>query len=509
MAQFCTRCGTHLDEGMRFCPACGAAAGEPAAPAPQASAPPAPMAQPMVADYPAAPPPTAPPKTSTGHPILKAVLAVLGILLLLVVVSVGAGVYYYYHSIKPKVAQIKSAVSSFQGTQQAPAPHGGGGSNPGGENLGTAGGDRQGGLADLFESLQGKGDPRLAPLPAWKPFAGGGNVQTIPLVKGLVVVTALASQMGDYESTKRIEDISPTTVKLHYANNREDRVEANRLIDVADLASAHGLIQTFFGSSEHYPGTLGISLSTEMLNQLRAGQQPEFGFATQGGAGDHEPVHKWGQFVYSCNLRRLGTEDIAIPVLLNNHRVELPAVHAACDLDSNQVDPPFQKVHVFCLDQPDNPLLLATVLGPNTDRMQVIKIMLPPPEEKKANEDKQMEQALAEKKPVQIYGIFFEFNSAKITPESEMVLRQIADIMQKNQDWKLDVSGHTDNIGGVDFNVGLSQRRAAAVKDALVSRYSIAPDRLATSGYGASRPIETNETLEGRARNRRVELIRE
>ena len=71
------------------------------------------------------------------------------------------------------------------------------------------------------------------------------------------------------------------------------------------------------------------------------------------------------------------------------------------------------------------------------------------------------------------------------------------------------MSGHTDSIGDDTSNLGLPQHRAAAVKDALVTRYKIAPDRLATSGYGASQPIETNKTIEGRARNRRVELRRQ
>jgi outer membrane protein OmpA-like peptidoglycan-associated protein len=89
------------------------------------------------------------------------------------------------------------------------------------------------------------------------------------------------------------------------------------------------------------------------------------------------------------------------------------------------------------------------------------------------------------------------------------VLKQIAAILQRNPDWKLSVGGHTDNIGDANFNLGLSQRRAAAVKNALVTRYKISPDRLTTSGYGATQPIETNTTMEGRARNRRVELQRQ
>ena len=113
------------------------------------------------------------------------------------------------------------------------------------------------------------------------------------------------------------------------------------------------------------------------------------------------------------------------------------------------------------------------------------------------------------KKPVEIYGIYFDFNSATIKPDSEAVLRQISDILHKNPDWKLSVAGHTDNIGDASTNQGLSERRAAAVKNALVNEYKIAADRLTTRGYGASRPIESNSTVEGRARNRRVELQRQ
>jgi outer membrane protein OmpA-like peptidoglycan-associated protein len=121
----------------------------------------------------------------------------------------------------------------------------------------------------------------------------------------------------------------------------------------------------------------------------------------------------------------------------------------------------------------------------------------------------QIEQQLAEKKPVQIYGIYFDFASATIRPESEVVLSELADILRRNPDWTLNVDGHTDNIGGVAFNQQLSEQRAAAVKDALVTRYHIAPNRLLTRGYGLTRPVESNDTLAGRARNRRVELMRQ
>ena len=109
----------------------------------------------------------------------------------------------------------------------------------------------------------------------------------------------------------------------------------------------------------------------------------------------------------------------------------------------------------------------------------------------------------------EVYGIYFDFASDKIKPESEPVLREIADALNHNPTWKLRVEGHTDNIGGDDYNLDLSQRRAEAVKLALVTRYHIAAERLTPKGFGATRPKEPNDTLAGRARNRRVELVRE
>jgi outer membrane protein OmpA-like peptidoglycan-associated protein len=109
----------------------------------------------------------------------------------------------------------------------------------------------------------------------------------------------------------------------------------------------------------------------------------------------------------------------------------------------------------------------------------------------------------------EVYGIYFDFAKSTIRPESEPVLKEIADVMGKNPAWKLGVEGHTDNIGGASSNQDLSTRRAAAVRQALVDRYHVAGSRLAPAGFGASRPKETNDTLEGRARNRRVELVRQ
>jgi outer membrane protein OmpA-like peptidoglycan-associated protein len=120
-----------------------------------------------------------------------------------------------------------------------------------------------------------------------------------------------------------------------------------------------------------------------------------------------------------------------------------------------------------------------------------------------------IDQQLQENKKVEVYGIYFDFGSDRLKPESTPVLNEIAAVLAAHPDWKLNLSGHTDNIGSDESNLDLSKRRAAAVKASLIATHHIAPSRLETDGFGASRPVDTNTTLAGRARNRRVELVRE
>jgi outer membrane protein OmpA-like peptidoglycan-associated protein len=135
--------------------------------------------------------------------------------------------------------------------------------------------------------------------------------------------------------------------------------------------------------------------------------------------------------------------------------------------------------------------------------MTVVRIDWP-----NASTAKNMEAALAARRPVDVYGIYFAYNSAEIRPQSDSTLDAIAAMMKREPAWTLNVTGHTDNVGGGASNLALSRRRAASVKAALVSR-GVAAARLATGGSGASSPKATNATLVGRAQNRRVELTRQ
>jgi len=126
-----------------------------------------------------------------------------------------------------------------------------------------------------------------------------------------------------------------------------------------------------------------------------------------------------------------------------------------------------------------------------------------------ADQGKQLDAALSSAScRAQTYGIYFAYNSAEVTPESDPTLAQVAGVLKQHADWTLTIEGHTDSIGGAKYNQELSARRAAAVKQRLVDRYGIAGSRLTSAGVGLDRPLAPNGTLEGRARNRRVELVR-
>ncbi len=105
------------------------------------------------------------------------------------------------------------------------------------------------------------------------------------------------------------------------------------------------------------------------------------------------------------------------------------------------------------------------------------------------------------------HGILFDTGSATIRPESTPTLQDLARTLQQHGDLRLSIEGHTDSVGSADANQRLSEQRAQAVVDYLVSRESISRDRLQAVGKGQSEPVADNGTAEGRQTNRRVELV--
>ncbi len=390
----------------------------------------------------------------------------------------------------------------------------------------------------------------------------------VPLREGLTIVTAIATDDGDYESIKRITSVTDDTVSLtlsadvpvwvvldkDYFSQKHTKgtrhVVSKRTVLRVDLKVSHEYAQLFNERTpEFLPGTTAITTSAAVLQALKdpAGQSeityqvPDLG----------------GPETVRARILRVEPRPVPFPVLLNGRRVELPALHAYGIVEE-----------FYFLNDPENPIVLAWDLGRYVGKLQVIKISLsteppgqmagagnPPggggagggsaggaplggaqagggggaspaggqaggsggganpagggPGTAQGAEGPIIKQSLQQTGRAEVYGIYFEFAKATIREESEPVLKAIADLMTQNLTWKLSVEGHTDNIGTDAYNLDLSKRRAAAVKQALVGRYHIAANRLTTAGFGASRPKESNDTLPGRARNRRVELVRQ
>ena len=108
-----------------------------------------------------------------------------------------------------------------------------------------------------------------------------------------------------------------------------------------------------------------------------------------------------------------------------------------------------------------------------------------------------------------VYGIYFDTGKSEIKPESEQAIGEIAKLLKSDAGLKVHVVGHTDNVGGLEANMKLSRDRAVAVVQALVRNHGIVASRLNAYGDGPYAPVASNDTEEGRAKNRRVELVKQ
>jgi len=108
-----------------------------------------------------------------------------------------------------------------------------------------------------------------------------------------------------------------------------------------------------------------------------------------------------------------------------------------------------------------------------------------------------------------VYGIYFDTGKADVKPESDATLKEIATLLQQNPSLKLYVVGHTDNQGNFDSNIDLSRKRGDAVLAALTTKYGASAVKLRAAGDGPTAPVASNDTEEGRSKNRRVELVKQ
>jgi outer membrane protein OmpA-like peptidoglycan-associated protein len=347
----------------------------------------------------------------------------------------------------------------------------------------------------------------------------------VPLCPGLTIVTAINQPDGDYESIKTIQSIDASGIRLKYSTERVMRDEpghpirkllVSRVVREADLRRANLYLQEFSTATPvEVAGTTAIGTSSAVLSALKSTGAAELGMFDLPNRLPSEPPYSADpkkhpnifdhQLLFK--LRRVESGPVMVSLTVNGAKAELPAIHATGRAEYGE------KGEFFFLDDEANPLALrwrirtSSVSATDRDVLQVVKIAFTC----SASETRlgRLERALVENGRVDVYEIYFSFNSDVIREESEPTLEDLGELLRRHGDWKLSIDGHTDGIASDAFNLELSKRRASAVKAALVSRFGVGASRLGTNGFGKSRPRDTNETPEGRARNRRVELVRQ
>lgn len=333
----------------------------------------------------------------------------------------------------------------------------------------------------------------------------------IPLVKGLVEVAAVQRPVGDEEQVMTVTDATPEsvefTVSFRFPNQKPPvSFTRSRKVRRVDLAKSNRRNMVFQeGDAAMFPGSTMAQLSGATLAELKStgkaamilGTVPKLGETAQGSGFLEVPS---GRKYFRGTLQRVEPRPVPLMVVVNGKQARLPTIHAR---GTFTVGADSEEIEVWVLDDGDNPLVLRARQGRSVG--QTVRLDYPVAQPKADVLAKSLSAGACR---AELSGIYFDFAQATLLPQSTPALRAVADTMKANPSWSLRVEGHTDNVGAAAYNQALSQRRAAAVREALVVQFKVAPTRLAAGGFGASRPVAPNTSLEGRAANRRVELAR-
>lgn len=325
----------------------------------------------------------------------------------------------------------------------------------------------------------------------------------IPLADGLTVVNAAAEDLGDYEVVMRVSLPASDRVQVSYSatipvSGSPTELRGGRTMLRHDLDSARIYrVRWLSGRNEVAQGTTAMGLSKAVFEEVRKEGRSECSLASIEQVGSALGAFGLPSPEYEGVLERVEQTPVPVPVVVNGRREWLPAIHAKGTFEGLTGD---VEAEFWFLDDPDNPLTLRGIIG--SSRLTVVRIDHPqPPAENR------LEKALGSEESVELPGIYFEFASATLRPESEAAIADAAAVLQRHPDWRVRLEGHTDAVGGAESNLALSRARADAVRQAIAGRLG-GGDRLEATGFGQARPRESNATPEGRARNRRVEIVR-
>lgn len=329
-------------------------------------------------------------------------------------------------------------------------------------------------------------------------MAGAQRRAAVPLDKGLVLtwVSSLGKE-PDWESRVEIVDSSEVAVTLRNSWNRGSKPGADQW-RTSERDLMHLIRQTtrsFYGSlidpnHDSYLASTFLMAPVAVLTDLK----------TSGRADVEFHVPELSRMPYTGTITRVSGE--AFPVVFNDQRTTVSGVRAKGTLRNPGARFSELRMSFLLLDDAAAPWLIEVELvRPDGFRghKQLARVSYRP----------NVEADLATHCRATVYDIHFATGSADIDPASSETIAAIARAMMTHRDWQLKIVGHTDSIGATTANLDLSRRRSEATRRVLVATHHVDAARLSADGRGEDQPIEDNGTLAGRARNRRVELLRE
>ena len=496
--RFCTNCGSHLQPGLKFCTGCGKPAAAEAALLPPSPSPEPPASEPVVPqdvvhapEAPAAsewqsarvvavPPPSSDwqplPAAATTQPIpatpqpaansksgcLPAILITLAVLAVIAVLVIGGVVYAGYKLKQKATAMLHEATSASAPATPGAQPGAEPGSKPGspttspqdnpagllGNLSSMLGGDDDG---DLVQSISDKDPVEPCPL---APFPSQSAAR-IPLQPGTVITTAWGMKNGDVETRILVTATTSTSMTQTMTSEAFKDDDGNPWkassspADVcnADLASAETYVNVWNKTMPHLiHGVTRDRLSSKSFEGAKNSGTTSLRYLDITTNGDDvKPNYAEGI------LTPVEPQDVPYPMIVNDQRVNLPAIHLSGIVDSVGKDPRPKKerpnhaeADIYVVDDPLDPLVLLwkekdPALHDGKFRVEVVKVDFKVPHPVNI-----VEKQLTEQKRAVTYGIYFDFNKDTIKPESEPVLKEIVEAMTDNPTWKLTVEGHTD-----------------------------------------------------------------
>lgn len=327
----------------------------------------------------------------------------------------------------------------------------------------------------------------------------------IPLAQGTVFTHAASFPSGDEEHivTLTALDDAAATFSVEFRSTGDAKKAESftraRKVRRQDLVTGNRINQIFQdGDAETFPGATFMHLSAAALTELKTKGETALVLGT---IKDYEGMSRDSLFTvvvagrkyFRGTLKMIGSENLA--VIVNGKRQLLPAIVTSGSLSVGGDE---IAVKYWWLDDADNALAL------RSQQSQLVRIDVPEPApEKTLAQDLSTGDCRAT-----LPGIYFDTGSANLLSQSNAALTAVATLLKANPAWTLTVEGHTDNVGTAAYNLDLSKRRAAAVQAALQKSHAIPAHQLKAEGFGLTRPVQDNTSLDGRAANRRVELVR-